>query len=221
MPLPDLNPRAASALRNAVAATLDDSLLKCVLPAAPVPAKPPAPTRRAQANRISRPAPRNTAPQSAAPRNTAQHGPDAAGAKTNPMRRPGATRIEGQDGPPLKPVQLSAARLLLQGKDDDRGGRGTGGAPVHRDALAVRPALPCGAAAAAGPRHMAQHGATKRNIAPRRTNRTHAGLRGRRAAQTDPVDRTTDAARSAPQAGRLTRGAVISRAPQLPDRSRA
>ena len=80
------DPRAASALSRAVNATLDDSLL----------------------TRLTKPA---AAPQSAAPRHTAPLGATS-GARPIVKTKPPVPR----GGRPLKPIQLSAARLLLDGK---------------------------------------------------------------------------------------------------------
>jgi hypothetical protein len=80
------DPRAASALHRAVNATLDDTLLSRLL-------KPPAAA---------------PAPHSASPRHTAQQAAPRPAVKTNPA--------SPADRRPLKAAQLSAARLLLDGK---------------------------------------------------------------------------------------------------------
>jgi hypothetical protein len=87
-----VNPHAASALNRAAAAALDDGLLKILL-SSPVIAQP--------AGTAAGAAPRHTAPQ---------NGPPIC--KTNPPRPPQNTR----NSRPLKPIQLTGARLLLEGK---------------------------------------------------------------------------------------------------------
>ena len=111
MPPPELNPRAASILKSAVAATLDDALLKSVLP---VPGE--APAKAIQAKPLAVPAPRHVAPHGAAPRNMAPHAPKRAIPKTNPTRPAAGARPVDRNAQPLEPVQLSGARLLLEGK---------------------------------------------------------------------------------------------------------
>jgi hypothetical protein len=91
-PKPNPHPRAAAALKSAAAAAVDDSLLKIPLSSPALPQPQPADS-------------------GAAPRNMAQHiGPPKT--KTNPPPPP----ANGRNPRPLKPIQLTGARLLLQGE---------------------------------------------------------------------------------------------------------
>ena len=96
MPCPDLprsDPRLAAAVGRAVDATLDPGLLKHML--------------KVEAN---------AAPQRAAPRHPAPQAAQARPVKTNPL--PNAPGAAGSARKPraLKAIQLTAARLLLQGR---------------------------------------------------------------------------------------------------------
>ena len=93
------NPRAALALKSAAAAALDDGLVKTLL-SSPALAQPRRP--------VAVPA---AAPHGAAPRNAAQHS-SAPIAKPNPPR----PAPNGRNPRPLKPIQLTGARLLLAGE---------------------------------------------------------------------------------------------------------
>ena len=110
MPPPEPNPRAASILKNAVAATLDDALLRSVLR---VPGQVPGTIRTKP---LAVPAPLHVAPHGAAPRNTAPHAHPRPVAKTNPTRPAAGARPVERNAQPLEPIQLTGARLLLEGR---------------------------------------------------------------------------------------------------------